>query len=141
MANTFSGKGGDRRETPTLRKYLAANPAPNPSQHFLVQLIFDSKKFGSYTLVTEKFKIPVYENSPIFDDVKLFCAGVMDNESGLAVSVTDAENLEWDLIEKESEVYHWKSEPWGFLAEHTKKTRSQKTSEGTSASKPPKQKP
>ena len=131
MPERLSGTGGGDKRTPTLRKWLTMNTPPEPEKFFFVRLCFDSNEYGSFTLVTEQFKLPIYENNPIFNDIKLLVAECADSQCGLAVCVTNPKSLLWDLVPVEYEVYEWNRTDWGWVAKHTGETRSQKTSNPT----------
>lgn len=123
MAN-LSFDGSSDQRTPTLRKWLTTNKAPKPEQQFLIKMIFVSEEYHSITMVTEKFKVAVYDSNPLYLPLSEMIGDCADREIGMAVSVTQVVPLKWDVLENAHEVYSWELTEWGYRVKHTGTARS-----------------
>lgn len=125
---SLSFDGSSDKRTPTLRKWLTTNKAPKPEQQFLINLIFVSEEYNSITLVTEKFKVTVYGDNPLYMPLSEFMGDCADKACGMAIQVKQTTPLKWDVVQNENEIYSWELTEWGYRVKHTGDTRSPKKS-------------
>jgi hypothetical protein len=122
-----------KERTPTLRKWLTLNKLPNPKRLFTARLIFVSAEYKSVTLLTESFKVSLYQSSPLYPQVMGFIRECMAEEVPVCVQVEDAGKGTWSLHTQEKEIYDWEETEFGFRCKHTGQTRSpvSRSSKGT----------
>lgn len=122
------------REIVPLSKFLKEKGEDAPNRSFVVTSL-KPNKFANWTFVTEHgFKVLVYENSPIFDEIEDFLERTANSGEALFIKLLDKENAHWTFVIDTYEIAKWEKTNFGYRSEIApkKSTPSKKTSKSKS---------
>lgn len=101
----------------------------------IVKSALKPNKFANWTFVTEhNFKVLVYEDSPMFNDIESFLKQCENEGLALFIKILDAEKAWWTFAIDTDESCDWESTSFGYRSKirERKKTPRQKTSKSKS---------
>jgi len=124
------------QEIVTLARFLKTKKENAPPRSF-ISTVLKPNKYQNWTFVCEHgFKVLVYENSPIFNDLKDFLENAAKNGEALFVKLLDLDNAGWTFVIDTYESAEWESKDFGWkCAISQKKSTPEKKSTRTKSRK------
>lgn len=86
---------------PTIREFLKTHGKKKLANSYPVSKVWKPGKFPNYSIETEKFRVSITENNPMFKAFGEFLTATVDGERGLAIVVDDERNGAFNIISLE----------------------------------------
>lgn len=102
------------KEIVPLSKFLKERGDNAPPRSFVVTAL-SPNKYANWTFVCEHgFKVLVYEDSPIFNDIESFLERASTNGDALFVKILDTSNAHWTFVIDTNESATYEKTKFGY---------------------------
>ena len=98
-----------RPNMPTLRQWLKTVGNGKIAQRYPVVTVWKPNQFPNYTFVTEKFKVRISENNPVFNSLVGLIQEWYQEDVPIAIAVSPARDGNFDIVLAEGENVDWKA--------------------------------
>lgn len=111
MAYKFEGvvSSSKAKAIPTLSKWLKDEPSRKLARSYTVKVVWLPNKYPNLSLQTDSFRVAIYENNPIFDELVKHCQEDLisdghilqihpDPDGNFTISVNESEMCTWESL-------------------------------------------